>query len=539
MSYISRIYWILSLLIILSTGSLYGSGRTHNDSIILASIKDGKIEVLVKNLHGEKEINRRYGDRKRVLLSYAIERGQTDISRYLIENGANLEQKSVQKTPLMFAARFGKPDIAKLLLENGADINSINKDRNTAFHYAAKYNRLDVLKILYEYKALINIPNNDQWTALDYSIINNRKEIEKYLRTIGCILFEKDLPNYFDGPYIDILVSGEYRVKYLENKRGKKGSRIISKDYTVPESGLQFKGLKKDRKEYKVQPDLTTQVSVYKEPSKIFVMGDVHGQYKRLVEMLTSGGVIDKNQNWIWGVGHLVFVGDISDRGEQVIEAYWLIYKLEQQARDAKGYVHLLFGNHEAMIIKDDIRYIANKYYGLTSNLDLKYYELFSENTFVGKWLRTKNCVEIIGNTMFVHAGISPELAAKGLSVEEINENFRAFIRNTKEDQTELEKFMISNLGPVWYRGYIKESSGYEEISQSELESILKQYGVNRVVVGHTEVELIEPLKEDKVIPVNIPLADKEVIGQALLIENNVLYRISTDKTKSIITNQK
>ena len=44
---------------------------------------------------------------------------------------------------------------------------------------------------------------------------------------------------------------------------------------------------------------------------------------------------------------------------------------------------------------------------------------------------------------------------------------------------------------------------------------------------------------EDKVIPVNIPLADKEVIGQALLIENNVLYRISTDKTKSIITNQK
>lgn len=246
--------------------------------------------------------------------------------------------------------------------------------------------------------------------------------------------------------------------------------------------------------------------------------------------MLSTGGVINKKNNWVFGDGHLLFIGDIPDRGEGVMEAYWLIYKLEQQAAKAGGKVHLLLGNHEAMILKNDIRYIANKYYGLTTNLDIEYHKLFSEHTVIGKWLRTKNVVEIIGNTMFIHAGISPELAGRNMPADEINTAFRHFLNQNNESKyTELDKFMISSYGPVWYRGYLRGSGPYEEIEEETLENILKKYNVEQVVVGHTEVDLISPLQNERVYPVNIPLANKRIIGQALIIKDGQFYRLDTD----------
>ena len=197
--------------------------------------------------------------------------------------------------------------------------------------------------------------------------------------------------------------------------------------------------------------------------------------------------------------------------------------------------MHLLLGNHEAMILKNDIRYISNKYYGLTSNLDLEYHELFSQNTVIGKWLRSKNVVETIGNTMFIHAGISPELANKNMSAKEINDAFRHFL-NTPDISayTEMDRFKIGNYGPVWYRGNIRASGNYSQIEQEKLNSILNTYNVKQVVVGHTEVDLISPINNQKVYPVNLPLADKSIIGQALIIRDGQFYRLDTNE---ILTN--
>lgn len=528
-----RMLW--SIIFILLATNIIASANSINydrDSLILAYVKNGNLEDLSKIIPGDTDINNRYGDRGRTLLTYAIENDQLEITRYLLNNGADIEEQDGTKTPLMFAARYGNVGFTELLLEKGADVNSINDDRNTAFHYAAKYNNFEALKILYKNGAKINIPNNDQWTALDYSIINNRPVLRHYLDSIGCRLFEKKLPDYFDGPYISQVSDSVFRVDYLKNSGVKRKSSIISREIIL-DGNTEFKGLKQDKNTYTIIPDPEIPPTMYDMPSQIFVMGDIHGQYERMLEMLLSGGVINKKNNWAYGDGHLVFVGDIPDRGEGVMEAYWLIYKLEQQAAKAGGKVHLLLGNHDVMIMKNDIRYIANKYYGLTTNLDIEYYKLFSENTIIGDWLRSKNVVEVIGNTMFIHAGISPELASRNMSAEEINNAFRHLLnQNDKNNYTELDNFLIGSYGPVWYRGYLRGSGPYRDLDKDKLDAILKEFSVEQVVVGHTEVDLIDPVKNGKVYPVNIPLANKKIIGQALLIKDGQFFRLDTEKRK-------
>lgn len=530
MSAIFRRSCFITFLLIICSTSFSSPPESNNDSIILASVKHGNTEKLAVLLRNEQERDRKYGDKERTLLSYSIENNQPLVTEYLLDIGFDVEKKDENKTPLMFAAKYGRDSIARALFNHGAEINAINNARNTAFHYAAKYNNPGMLKLLYDLGANINIPNEDQWTALDYAIINNNKEVIDFLESIGCIIFNKVIPDYFDGPYIDILNDGEMMVNYLINRNGRRGSSILSRQIEISDTLTHIKGLRKDRNDYYINTNPQIPPCIYERPSRIFVMGDIHGQYERMVEMLTSGGVIDDKLNWSWGDGHLVFIGDIFDRGEGVMEASWLIYKLEKQAESKNGKVHLLLGNHEAMILKNDIRYISNKYYSLTSNLGLDYPELFSENTVIGEWLRTKNVVEIIGNTMFIHAGISSELLSIGLSLGEINSGFRHFLNVDDEaGYTNMDRFLIGRFGPVWYRGYLVASSGYVEIDQRSLEKVLKTYSAEQVVVGHTEVDLIQPVKNNKVYPVNIPLANDKIIGQALLIENGNFYRVTTN----------
>lgn len=534
MSAILRKSSLVTLLLLICYSSYSNLDESRNDSIILAAVRNGNTEILAELLSNEKELDRRYGEEARTLLSYSIESNQLLVAEYLLDLGFDVEKKDDDKTPLMFAAKYGMDSVVRSLIDHGAEINAINISRNTAFHYAAKYNNLGILKLLYEMGANINIPNEDQWTALDFAIINNNKKAIEYLESIGCTIFNKIIPDYFDGPYINISNEGDLMVNYLVNRTGRKGSSILSRQVDISDTLTHINGFANDRNEYFINTNPLIPPCIYDTPSRIFVMGDIHGQYERMVEMLISVGIIDNKLNWSWGDGHMVFIGDIFDRGEGVMEALWLIYKLEQQAEYQNGKVHLILGNHEAMILKNDIRYISNKYYSLTSNLDISYHELFGENTVMGKWLRTKNVVEKVGNILFIHAGISKELLSLGLSLEDINAGFRHFLNQNDEDcYNDMDRFLIGRYGPVWYRGYLKASSGYQEIDQQSLEKVLETYSADQVVVGHTEVNLIQPVKNKKVYPVNIPLANKRIIGQGLLIEDKQFYRVTTENEKT------
>lgn len=47
----------------------------------------------------------------------------------------------------------------------------------------------------------------------------------------------------------------------------------------------------------------------------LFIVGDVHGQYQRLVALLQSAGLIGPDCAWTGGAATLVCTGDFFDRG--------------------------------------------------------------------------------------------------------------------------------------------------------------------------------------------------------------------------------
>ncbi|MEG0890324.1 MAG: metallophosphoesterase [Bacteroidales bacterium] len=244
---------------------------------------------------------------------------------------------------------------------------------------------------------------------------------------------------------------------------------------------------------------------------KIFVISDAHGNFKNFIAILKKGGVINEKLEWSYGKNRLMILGDTFDRGNDVVTIFWLIYNLEQQASAIGGEVSYLLGNHDNMVLKGDLRYVKSKYEKLQDTLKIPYNQFFSSTSFLGKWLRGKNSIEIIGNTLFVHGGISPAFAKSGISIGEANMLIKKHLDSPKSVYENVEgsstlgkvNFLFGINGPLWYRGLVSGDKKYNPISEAELDNILKQYKISRIVVGHTTCSGVKTRYNGKVISVD------------------------------------
>jgi hypothetical protein len=258
--------------------------------------------------------------------------------------------------------------------------------------------------------------------------------------------------------------------------------------------------------------------------SRIAALSDIHGQYDTAVRLMSQNGVIDGAGNWDFGDGHLVVVGDIFDRGDQVTELLWLIHNLQVQAREAGGRVHFLLGNHETMTLEGDERYLNQKY-RVTSGTTGKFYrELYGPDTYLGRWLRQLPLAITINNTAFVHGGFSRQMARHVGSIDRINKLYRTHLIDAEDMDEATEETRMSllhgRLGPLWYRGYFQR----EEFSNRDLSYVLRRLDVDRIIVGHTSFTAIQSYFDDRVIAVDssIKFGGK---GELLLIEDEQLSR--------------
>lgn len=314
------------------------------------------------------------------------------------------------------------------------------------------------------------------------------------------------------------------RVRYHTKREG------IVLTCTVPQTGDAFSFPL--RSKHKVEKDH------YPLAERMLVLSDIEGNFEAFKIMLKSAGVINDQLAWTYGEDRLVLVGDFFDRGLNVTEVLWLIYKLETEAEAAGGKVHFILGNHEAMNLCGEFGYVRNKYIENAQLIGEEYGLWFDNNSELGRWLRTKNAVEKIGDYVFCHGGISPQLAASDLTLTDINDIARRYIGTPYAQISDsLAQFVYNpNYGILWFRGAAKN-----KISSEEMKAAIEFVRAERIVVGHTLVPDITAMYDGQLICVDL-LHDENLrlgIMKTLYIENGSLYTLhSTGEKHSVFTVQ-
>lgn len=206
---------------------------------------------------------------------------------------------------------------------------------------------------------------------------------------------------------------------------------------------------------------------------RIVAIGDVHGAHDALLETLKAAGVLDGHLSWAAGDTHLVFTGDLLDRGPDSRRVMDLVMRLEQEAVLAGGLVHQLLGNHEVMNLIGDLRYVTVPEYAafaeeesaeerehwfqwykrskpadvdeqaLRLEFDQKsppgffaYRSAFRKDGVYGKWLLEKPLMVVVNDVAFVHGGIPPFVEENGLAG--VNGQLKQDLFNYVRAQSEL-----------------------------------------------------------------------------------------------------
>jgi hypothetical protein len=324
-----------------------------------------------------------------------------------------------------------------------------------------------------------------------------------------------------DGPYI-FYTSTSTIVKTIKQGELLTDSFSLTKQST-PSFPVRITAAEKPVFFIHLKKQLDNEPSEYSMPPKILALSDIEGTFNGFSKMLQTAGVIDQQLNWCFGNNHLVVTGDIVDRGDEVAACLWLLYKLEEEAKAAKGYVHVILGNHEIMNLSEDVRYVHPKYAKTASLMKTNYVELFYPNTEIGQWLRTKNIIEKIGDWLFVHGGISQQVNETGMSIKRVNNKVRPLYDKDGIDSVlvkEKATLFFSDNSPFWYRGYFLAPLATSE----QVDSTLRQYKVEHIVVGHTIVDSVSTKYNRRVIAVDVNHHSGNY--QALLIEGNKYYRL-------------
>ena len=307
-------------------------------------------------------------------------------------------------------------------------------------------------------------------------------------------------------------------------------SRIPAKSYFA---------LEQQDIEFEVSASIATPASIYADNHPILAISDIESAYKTFRDFLIASGVIDEELNWTFGKGHLVLVGDLVDRGNSVTQVLWFIYKMEQDAKQHGGNVHFIIGNHEIKNMQNNFYSASEKYLYVSAIIGKTQADLYSDKSFLGRWMASKNSVELINGRLFVHGGIHPKISEFDYTLEEINHIVRNNYRTpyfTKPNSGNEEFLVSSKTGPSWYRGYFKD-----DLSQQEVEKGLDKFNAKAVVVGHTLQWSVKKLYQGKVFAIDVKHPNDYEShfpprsSEGLLIDDDNYYRVLSDGTKLLL----
>ncbi len=321
---------------------------------------------------------------------------------------------------------------------------------------------------------------------------------------------------------------------------------------------------------------------------RIVTVGDLHGDYDAYESIIIAAGLSDSRGRWVGDDAIFVQTGDIPDRGPDSRKIIDHIRKLQKRAEKKGGSVITLVGNHEAMNMTGDLRYVhpgeyeafadrnskkrRKKYYDDNREAFEKYYlenvdsslssEAIRDKVYeewplgriehnaawsaggeIGAWVSENPAVAKIGDTLFVHGGLSAEYSV--YSLDDINDKVRTALKTRDESP---DSILTDEFGPLWYRGLVQRDNAAQikdaiaaadaggavvmplrPTMEAEIATVLAAYHAARVVVGHTpNVEGIRSRLGGRVIQIDTGAADYyggvasylEIIGDEVIAHN-------------------
>lgn len=323
------------------------------------------------------------------------------------------------------------------------------------------------------------------------------------------------IPGFLDGPVVRRSESGEWSASwYCEdrvfNRSGKDTELIIE---CAGKSGV-----------YPVHRLPVASRALIDPPEKMLVLSDIEGNIAFLDAALSSLGVTDANGQWQYGRNHLVIAGDSVDRGRDVFAVLWKLYRLSLQASDAGGAVHVLLGNHEQYMLRGIVSRANHEHLYALGQLGGQA-EAFAGDTVIGQWLRRQPLALKTGKILITHGGISPQVASSGISLDEINGAMVRYWSGASTHTPELDA-ALGPAGLTQYRGYFEAAGDrYPKANDQDVAKVLERFGVEHIVVGHTQVDRVRPFYDGRVWGINVNSNTAQ--PEALLIEDGRLSAVS------------
>ena len=257
--------------------------------------------------------------------------------------------------------------------------------------------------------------------------------------------------------------------------------------------------------------------SVLPPVRRIIAIGDLHGDFRVLLQCLRLAKVIDTyTRNWVGGDTVVVQLGDQVDskcrplprqqqqqqqqkqkqqqRQQQCekddvgdeLKIIKFLDELHRRAQETNGAVYSLLGNHELMNVMGNINYASAEnlvmFGGAKGRLNQ-----FAPSGEIAVYLAcNRNSIMKIGDFIFVHGGLLPKKAQQH-TLENINRIIREYLLGNKaQSEPEVQDMLVGQESPFWTRMFSDLLSGNSPESCAALHESIEYLKVKGMVVGHT-----------------------------------------------------
>jgi len=220
----------------------------------------------------------------------------------------------------------------------------------------------------------------------------------------------------------------------------------------------------------------------------VFALGDVHGDYDRLVKLLTAVQIIpqapDRPRDVKWNAGKAILVctGDLIDKGDHSLKVIKLFRALSAAAVKEGGRVIVTMGNHEAAFLTDPANEKSRKFTAEleAAGIDPKSVAAGRDAHGIGELLLSLPLAAKVNDWFFAHAGFT-----RGRTLKQLRSELQEGIDGHGYDAAmvpPLDALLEARLHPMpWWE---KESEN-AAASRGRLAAYVKALGVNHLVVGH------------------------------------------------------